>query len=107
MVDKQKAEQSKAKEEEQLKNIDLPSLAEAVANGQDAPISIKNTRGANIHAMVKSRVLKQYPKFDFNMADANYKWKQSATNQRTINFVGGALPRLGALDDSIKRTTEC
>ena len=102
MVDKQKAEQSKAKEEEQLKNIDLPSLAEAVANGQDAPISIKNTRGANIHAMVKSRVLNKYPKFDFNMADANYKWKQSATNQRTINFVGGALPRLGALDAQLK-----
>jgi len=102
MVDKQKAEQSKAKEEEQLKNIDLPSLAEAVANGQDAPIAIKNTKGANIHAMVKSRVLNKYPKFDFNMADANYKWKQSATNQRTINFVGGALPRLGALDAQLK-----
>lgn len=102
MVDKQKAEQSKAKEEEQLKNIDLPSLAEAVANGQDAPISIKNTRGANIHAMVKSRVLNKYPKFDFNMADANYKWKQSATNQRTINFAGGALPRLVALDEQLR-----
>lgn len=102
MVDKQKAEQTKAKEDEQLKNIDLPSLTQAVADGQDAPISIKNTRGANIHAMVKSGVLNQYPKFDFNMADANYKWKQSATNQRTINFVGGALPRLGALDAQLK-----
>lgn len=102
MVEKQKAAQTKAKEDEQLKNIDLPSLTQAVADGQDAPISIKNTRGANIHAMVKSGVLNQYPKFDFNMADANYKWKQSATNQRTINFVGGALPRLGALDAQLK-----
>ena len=37
------------------------------------------------------------------MADANYKWKQSSTNQRTINFVGGALPRLGALDEQLKQ----
>lgn len=83
--------------------IEIQSLSQAVADGQDAPIAIKNTRGANIHAIVKSEVLKKYPKFDMNMADANYKWKQSSTNQRTINFVGGALPRLGALDDQLKK----
>jgi hypothetical protein len=71
--------------------------------GHDSPIAVKNTRGANIHAMVKSKVLAKYPKFDMTMADANYKWKQSATNQRTINFVGGALPRLGALDEQLKK----
>lgn len=103
MIEKQKAADTKAKEDEQLRNIDLPSLVKSVSDGQDAPISIKNTRGANIHAMVKSGVLAQYPKFDFSKADANYKWRQSATNQRTINFVGGALPRLGALDAQLKQ----
>ena len=102
MIDKQKAAQEQEKQNESLKNIDLPSLVKSVSDGQDAPISIKNTRGANIHAMVKSGVLAQYPKFDFSKADANYKWRQSSTNQRTINFVGGALPRLGALDAQLK-----
>lgn len=102
MIEKQKAADTKAKEDEQLRNIDIDSLAKSVSDGQDAPISIKNTRGANIHAMVKTKVLASYPKFDFSKADANYKWRQSATNQRTINFVGGALPRLGALDAQLK-----
>lgn len=80
----------------------VPSLADGVKKGLDAPIAIKNTRGANVNAAVKKMVRDEYPNFDFNMADANYKWKQSATNQRTINFVGGALPRLGALDAQLK-----
>lgn len=80
----------------------VKSLAKGVGDGLDAPIAIKNTRGVNIHARVKKEVRDAYPKFDFTMADANYKWKHSSTNQRTINFVGGALPRLGALDAQLK-----
>jgi hypothetical protein len=96
---------SKKREQEkidaQMGNV-VPSLADGVKKGLDAPIAIKNTRGANVNAAVKKTVRDEYPNFDFNMADANYKWKQSATNQRTINFVGGALPRLGALDAQLK-----
>ena len=96
---------SKKREQEkidaQMGNV-VPSLADGVKKGLDAPIAIKNTRGANVNAAVKKMVRDEYPNFDFNMADANYKWKQSATNQRTINFVGGALPRLGALDAQLK-----
>jgi hypothetical protein len=98
-----KVELEKSKAATQLQNVDINALADSVMEGHDSPIAVKNTRGANIHAMVKTKVLEKYPKFDMTMADANYKWKQSATNQRTINFVGGALPRLGALDDQLKK----
>ena len=96
-------EKQRLKSLEKEEGLDIPLLSEAVANGQDAPISIRGSRGAIIAQKVKTTVMRDYPKFDFNMADANYKWKQSATNQRTINFVGGALPRLGALDDQLKK----
>ena len=88
---------------EKDKAIDVPGLARAVADGQDAPVAIKGSMGNPLAAKVKSQVLRLYPKFDFNMADANYKWKQSSTNQRTVNFAGGALPRLGALDDQLTK----
>jgi hypothetical protein len=91
-----------AKEDQQFKAIDVPSLAKAVSDGQDAPVAIKGSMGNPLAAKVKSEVLKDYPKFDFTMADANYKWKQSATNQRTVNFAAGALPRLQMLDEQLK-----
>lgn len=94
------AEASQAKKDA---GIDVPGLARAVADGQDAPMAIKGSMGNPLAAKVKSEVLKAYPKFNFEMADANYKWKQSATNQRTVNFAGGALPRLGALDDQLSK----
>jgi len=64
----------------------VPSLADGVKKGLDAPIAIKNTRGANVNAAVKKMVRDEYPNFDFNMADANYKWKQSATNQERLTL---------------------
>lgn len=85
------------------KGLNVPLLARAVADGQDAPMAIKGSMGNPLAAKVKGAVLELYPKFDFNMSDANYKWKQSATNQRTVNFAGGALPRLGALDDQLNK----
>jgi hypothetical protein len=87
----------------QTEGIDIASLAQSIADGQDAPTAIKGSMGNPVASKVKTEVLKKYPKFDMMMADANYKWKQSATNQRTINFAGGALPRLGALDDQLAK----
>lgn len=87
---------------EKAKDIDIPTLAQSIIDGQDAPMAIKGSMGNPVATKVKSEILKTYPKFNMTMADANYKWKQSATNQRTVNFAGGALPRLRALDDQLK-----
>ena len=92
----------KAIQAEKDSSMDIKGLAEGVINGHDAPMAIKGSMGNPVSTKVKSAVQEKYPNFDFMMADANYKWKQSATNQRTINFVGGALPRLGALDEQLK-----
>jgi len=86
---------------EKDKALDVPALAQSVIDGQDAPIAIKGSMGNPLAAKVKTEVLKKNPKFRFDLADANYKWKQSAVNQRTINFAGGALPRLTALDEQL------
>jgi hypothetical protein len=83
------------------KEIDVPALAQSIIDGQDAPMAIKGSMGNPVATKVKTEILKKHPKFNMAMADANYKWKQSATNQRTINFAGGALPRLAALDDQL------
>ncbi|MFA5377345.1 MAG: hypothetical protein WC455_16460 [Dehalococcoidia bacterium] len=98
----QKEIDTAAKSAERSEGIDVNAMSDAVANGQDSPVAIKNARGDNVAAKVKTNVLAKYPKFDFTMADANYKWKQSATNQRTINFAGGALPRLTRLDEQLR-----
>ncbi len=83
------------------KDIDIGSLASAVAEGQDARMAIKGSMGNPVASKVQSKVLEKYPKFDFNMSDANYKWKQSQVNMRTVNFVGGALPRMEALSNQL------
>jgi hypothetical protein len=80
------------------KEIDIPSMARAVAEGNDARMAIRGSMGNPVASKVQTEVLKEYPNFNFMMSDANYKWKQSSTNQRTINFAGGALPRLERLD---------
>lgn len=85
------------------KDIDIPSLAQSVIDGQDAPMSIKGSMGNPVSTKVKSEILKRYPKFNSMMADANYKWKQSTVNQRTINFAGGSLPRVAALDEQLSK----
>jgi hypothetical protein len=58
---------------------------------------VKGSMGNPVASKAESMVLEKYPNFNFTMSDANYKWKQSSTNQRTINFVGGSLPRVSAL----------
>ena len=95
-------EQAERKQALLSKDIDYKALAKSIIGGQDAAIAVRNARGENTHAKVKSLVLEEYPKFSFMMSDANYKWKQSATNQRTINFAGGSLPRLRMLDEQLK-----
>lgn len=102
-MQKRKLDIAKASAQFKSEGIDFDALAESVANGQDAPAAIKGSMGNPVATKVKSKVLEKYPKFSSMMADANYKWKQSATNQRTINFVGGALPRLQALDEQLKQ----
>ena len=102
-IQKRKEDAAAATQTRKDAGLDVPALAKAVADGQDAPVAIKGSMGNPLAAKVKSEVLKSYPKFSFEMADANYKWKQSATNQRTVNFAGGALPRLGALDDQLNK----
>lgn len=92
----------KAGTEARSEGINFDLLAQSVADGQDAPMAIKGSMGVPAATRVKSKVLELYPKFRSELADANYKWKQSATNQRTINFVGGSLPRLSALDEQLK-----
>ncbi len=84
------------------KDIDIQAIADAVGEGQDARIAVKGSMGNPVASKVQSLVLKKYPKFDFNMSDANYKWKQSQINQRTINFVGGSLPRVEALGNQLQ-----
>jgi hypothetical protein len=83
------------------KDIDIGSIAASVADGHDARIAIKGSMGNPVASKVESEVLKKYPHFDFTMSDANYKWKQSATNQRTVNFAQGSLPRLTRLDEQL------
>lgn len=83
------------------KDINYDAIADSIAEGNDAPMAIKGSMGVPAATIVKSKLLQKYPKFNMAMSDANYKWKQSSTNQRTINFAGGALPRLGALDDQL------
>ena len=86
---------------EKEKGIDVPSLAKAVADGQDAPTAIKGSMGNPVATKVKSEILKTYPKFNFTMADANYKWKQSQTNLRTINYAQGSMQRVAALNEQV------
>ena len=89
------------KQEQENAGIDIPGIAEAVANGQDSRVAIKNTRGNNVATKVESEVLKKYPKFNFMMADANYKWKSSQTNMRTINYAQGSMQRVAALYEQV------
>jgi len=58
-----------------MKYIDLPAIADAIGNGQDARVAVKGSMGIPVASQAESLVLKKYPKFDFNMSDANYKWK--------------------------------
>jgi hypothetical protein len=67
---------------EKDKGMDVPGLAQAVANGQDSADRIKGSMGNPVSSKVKSEVLKQYPKFNFAKAEANYK---GTTNQ---SFIG-------------------
>jgi hypothetical protein len=93
-----------AAQDQKNKDIDIPAIAQSVAEGHDARIAVKGSMGNPVASKVQSEVLKKWPKFDFTMSDANYKWRQSATNQRTINFAGGALPRLTRLDEQLSAT---
>ncbi len=97
IMQKRKVEAAEATLDIKSKDIDIQSLASAVSEGQDARMAIKGSMGNPVASKVQSEVLKKYPKFNFEMSDANYKWRQSATNQRTINFAGGAQSRVGAL----------
>jgi hypothetical protein len=90
------------------KEIDIPSISQGVWEGTDAPMAIRGSMGNPVSSKVRSEVLKMskdkgLPPFNFMMADANYKWKQSSINQRTINFAGGALPRVQALDEQLSK----
>ena len=89
------------KADQASKDIDIKSIAQSVYDGNDARMAIKGSMGNPVATKVESEILKEHPKFNFMMSDANYKWKQSATNQRTINFAGGALPRLTMLDSQL------
>jgi hypothetical protein len=102
-IQKRKEDAVRAGKAIQSEGIDIPSMAKSVYDGLDAVIAIKGSMGNPVSSKVRSEIQKINPKFDFAMSDANYKWKQSTTNQRTINFAGGALPRLGALDDQLAK----
>lgn len=92
---KQAVEQAKL--DVKSKEIDVASLADAVANGQDSTSSIKGSMGNPVATKVKTAVLANHPKFDFAKSDANYKWQVSSVNQRVISQVEGVLPRIQAL----------
>jgi hypothetical protein len=100
-MDKRANDKASALTDAKNAGMDIPSLAKAVMDGQDAPIAIKGSMGNPVSTKVKSEVLKTYPKFSFQMADANYQWARSAANQRTIAMIQGALPRVQMLTDQI------
>jgi hypothetical protein len=100
-IQKRKVELAEAQLDVKSKDIDVGAIADAIGEGQDARTAVKGSMGNPVASKAQSLVLKKYPKFNFNMSDANYKWKQSQTNQRTINFVGGSLPRVEALANQL------
>jgi hypothetical protein len=100
-MDKRTSDKAAALIDTKNAGMDISSIARAVMDGQDAPIAIKGSMGNPVSTKVKSEVLKTYPKFSFQMADANYQWARSAANQRTIAMIQGALPRVQMLTDQI------
>ena len=100
-----KIEQMKANraiiELDKEKGLDIPALADAVANGQDARKAIKGSMGNPVATKVESQVLKEYPKFNFAMSDANYVWQTSPINMRTLNYIEGSIPRISRLTDQV------
>lgn len=96
-MQKRKINLAEAQLDVKSKEIDIPGLADSVKKDQMAGAQIRGSMGNPVLAKVQSEVRKEYPNFNFQMNDANFKWKSSQTNQRTINFVGGALPRVSAL----------
>ena len=85
------------------KEIDIPGIAESIAEGQDARVAVKGSMGNPVASKAQSLVLKKYPKFDFIKSDANYKWATSSVNMRTISYIEGSIPRLAMLADQSKK----
>jgi hypothetical protein len=98
---KRKVELESAKHDTKSKEIDIHSLAEAVANSQDSANNIKGSMGNPVASKVKTEILKKYPKFDFNKSEANATWQKSPQNQKVISQVEGILPRMQALSDQV------
>ena len=98
---KRKVELESSKLDTKSKEIDIPSMAEAVANNQDSANNIRGSMGNPVSSKVKTEVLKKYPKFDFNKSEANATWQKSPQNQKIISQVEGILPRMQALEDQV------
>lgn len=97
IADKQAKQQFEARTE----GVDIPSISRAITGGQQALSEVKNTFGAPISARVNTEVLKQYPRFNFILAEANAKWSTNPGNLRTIAMLEGALPRVTMLADQL------
>lgn len=84
---------------QQGEGIDVDAMAEAVAD-QTLTTGQIPKRGA-VWAQVASKVKEINPKFNFQFADANYKWYTSSRGTMTINMLTGSLPRVQALYEQI------
>ncbi len=86
-------------------NINVPtpeetgSLAESMANGELSPKQLPRRGGTWNKVMADVR--KQYPKFNFQKADANYNYMNNSSNLRSIGLVQAALPRVDDLQNKI------
>ena len=99
---------NKKKEKEATYNtmgegMDIQGLAQSVAAGELSPTQIANTRGMPLKALVQTEVRKQFPKFNFTLAESNYRWANNSANLRTISMIKGSLPRLQRLEDQIAK----
>jgi len=90
----QELERQRRRKQAIMEGIDIDKTANAIANGQAALSTIAQTRGMPIREWLRSEVLQDYPNFNFNMSEANMKYRTNSSNIRAAALAQAALPRV-------------
>lgn len=78
-----------------VEGVDIDAMAQGILDQTLTSVQIPK-RGA-VWSQVVSKVKEINPKFNFQFADANYKWYTSTRASSSITFLKGSLPRVTAL----------
>jgi hypothetical protein len=80
----------------------LIGAADSIAQGKMDPIAFLSKRGTQLYA-IQQAIRDKYPNFNFNQANANYKYMTNPTNLVAIGRVEAAMPRVEDLKSKINK----